>query len=1250
MTTARPALSVVVATYNRGDAVERLLRQLADQSLPADAYEVVVVDDGSAEPAEPRLRRLPTPYQLRVITQANGGPAVARHAGVQAAAGEIIVIVDDDMQVARDFLEAHLRAHPAGSRNVVLGRIALDTSVRMPLFERYQAAMLDRLFAGVRGGTVELRGGDLYTGNVSLRRADYVAVGGFDPALRLSEDAELGLRLERAGATFVLSDAASALHSSDHARLGTWLRRAFAYGVSDSGIADKHAEHAPASPWRFLFAVNPVSRPILLASAVAPGAARSLAWLAMRAALGAARLGAERAAIAGTTLVYGVQYFRGVREHAGSRRQLVDGLLRYLRQRPEQGLGRVALLAKLAADLRADHAAVLHADAKYKGKISRRPRMTGDLVQRVGLQMMLAYRVMRYFRAARFPLLARVASRLIRHLYGADIHWDAELAPGVMIVHGIGLVVSHAARVGPGCVLFHHVTLGENIHPETRQVGSPTLEANVHVGPGATLLGPITVGQGTKITAGALLAQSVAPQSLVESPAPTISVRQRPAAARVAKMLALAALLAAPGACTEAGGTPGRAAGTRSAAAPAAAEPIYDGGLAAGWQAAGAARQELAPGAAARVDLGGEHAWALTKPGLTGSFGALVFRYAAPAGFGDALEVRLDSPREDVFPRVAVQARHRRDLAGGFTEVVVGMGELNPSGAPFDRIVWRVRRRSGEAWVRLDKIRLAALDGTPATTTVAGAGGWQDAPMTVDCAAPAHPINPLIYGIAYDPRLDAQDTHVWQLGATARRWGGNPASRYNWELGNAWNTAQDWFYRNVNYTGSSRFSYDTFLDANLERGVGTALTVPILGHVARDTVSYAFPVSEHGAQRNHDPYLPDAGDGVGVDGTPLRPGHPARTSVPAPPEMIGRWVSAIVAKDARRGRSVGMYILDNEPALWNSTHRDVHPEPTTYDELLERTIAYGTAVRRADPGAVIAGPAEWGWPAYLFSAADAAAGFRLKPDRRRHGDVPLLPWYLRQLREHERKTGVRVLDVVDLHFYPQANGVFGPDGGTDSATAALRIRSTRALWDPTYRDESWIADTVRLIPRLREWIAAEYPGLGVSIGEWNFGAERHISGGLAVAEALGRFGQAGITSAFYWTYPPDGSPAFHAFRAFRNYDGGGRTFRNWSLATRAAAGTSLFASRDDRGTTVVAVVLNLSPARPALARVDHGSCGAATARRHFAYAARDSALSPVSVAATGTAFQAVLAPYSINVFEISLAPSPRAPDAPVTAR
>ena len=59
--------------------------------------------------------------------------------------------------------------------------------------------------------------------------------------------------------------------------------------------------------------------------------------------------------------------------------------------------------------------------------------------------------------------------------------------------------------VGEGCILFHNVTLGEGVDPETRETGAPTLGRDVHVGPGATLLGPIHVGDGTKIMAGAVL-------------------------------------------------------------------------------------------------------------------------------------------------------------------------------------------------------------------------------------------------------------------------------------------------------------------------------------------------------------------------------------------------------------------------------------------------------------------------------------------------------------------------------------------------------------------------------------------------------------------------------------------------------------------------------------------------------------------------------------------------------------------------
>ena len=131
-----------------------------------------------------------------------------------------------------------------------------------------------------------------------------------------------------------------------------------------------------------------------------------------------------------------------------------------------------------------------------------------------------------------------------------------------------------------------------------------------------------------------------------------------------------------------------------------------------------------------------------------------------------------------------------------------------------------------------------------------------------------------------------------------------------------------------------------------------------------------------------------------------------------------------------------MYILDNEPMLWPTTHRDVHPEPTSYDELVTRTIDYGTAIREADPDAVIAGPAEWGWTGYLYSAKDiASGGTSARPDRRAHGDMPLVAYYLKALAEHEKKTGVRVLDVFDLHSYPAADGVYGDASRFDEGRA-----------------------------------------------------------------------------------------------------------------------------------------------------------------------------------------------------------------------
>ncbi len=661
-------------------------------------------------------------------------------------------------------------------------------------------------------------------------------------------------------------------------------------------------------------------------------------------------------------------------------------------------------------------------------------------------------------------------------------------------------------------------------------------------------------------------------------------------------------------------------------------EWIYQGGRKGEWLDWGWAKHDDRPNGPARIDMSNWSGWVLARPGLGGEYGALVFRFRAPAAFGEFLDIHVEAAdQKGPHVRPTVASSQLTPVADGWTEAYVPVSSLDPDGMSWDRIVFYVSKSVPSDWVEFDQIGLTQAP-LPVIRSVDGA-------LSVECAGTSKRIHPHIYGIALDLMKDSKETHQWALGATARRWGGNAMSRYNWEHGHAWNTANDWFFENVDYAPRAGYTYVDFLKDNAARGVASVLTVPTIGWVAKDTSSVGFPKSLLPEQASFDSWRPEAGNGMAKDGkTPLPSGPPSRTSIPAPPEFIGRWVQAIRAIDAMTGqRSVSQYILDNEPGIWNATHRDVHPDPVTYDELVDRTIAYGTAIRRADPQAVIAGPAEWGWPNYLYSAKDMKEGHRAKPDRRAHGDLPILAYYLKRLAEYEKQSGVRALDVLDVHFYPQASKVYSETN--DRATAALRIRQTRGLWDESYQDESWIDDTIRLLPRLSEWIAQYYPGTGISIGEWSFGGATHLSGAIATAIALGRFGQHGVTSAFYWCYPPDKSPAFYAFRAFRNYDGSGAKFESLSIPTKATEGVSLFASRSEDAKRVVLVAVNEKPDVSLRARLALDGCASFTTAKVFSYTGQAEGFGPpTAVPIVQDTITADLPPYSISVLELATAP------------
>jgi hypothetical protein len=202
--------------------------------------------------------------------------------------------------------------------------------------------------------------------------------------------------------------------------------------------------------------------------------------------------------------------------------------------------------------------------------------------------------------------------------------------------------------------------------------------------------------------------------------------------------------------------------------------------------------------------------------------------------------------------------------------------------------------------------------------------------------------------------------------------------------------------------------------------------------------------------------------------------------------------------------------------------------------------------------------------------------------------------YLDRMREASTAAGMRLLDVLDLHFYPQ-NGTPAGDinndyAPQDSAMIQARVQAPRSLWDPTYNDGSWVTNVtkgpIRLIPRLREQIAAHYPGTRIAFTEYYYGRGGDISGGIAQADVFGIFGREGVFAATLWPhagiwaapYGGDGRKAYAfilgAFKVFRNYDGAGSRFGDVGLkaTTNDPVSSSIYASRDSAGRVVLVAI------------------------------------------------------------------------------
>lgn len=284
-------IAVVIPTKDRAGALSRTLARLGEQRAE-EGFEVVVVDNGSRAGELERTRELvgAAPIPIQLVEHPSGGPAAARNAGVEAANGDVILLLGDDTEPADPGLvQAHLDLHAARPEESygVLGRITWAPRAPVtPLMRWLENGGPQFAYCDISPGSVNAAK-YFYSSHVSLKRAIFERVGGFEPRFpdAAIEDTDLGTRLADVG--FQLDYHPELLVLHDHpTSLDQSLSRQIRVGRSAALYSElrrdrPHPEIAPPIGWKWT-AVR-ILRPLidLAARIPLPEAVQARLWLAL---------------------------------------------------------------------------------------------------------------------------------------------------------------------------------------------------------------------------------------------------------------------------------------------------------------------------------------------------------------------------------------------------------------------------------------------------------------------------------------------------------------------------------------------------------------------------------------------------------------------------------------------------------------------------------------------------------------------------------------------------------------------------------------------------------------------------------------------------------------------------------------------------------------------------------------------------------------------------------------------------------
>ena len=456
--------------------------------------------------------------------------------------------------------------------------------------------------------------------------------------------------------------------------------------------------------------------------------------------------------------------------------------------------------------------------------------------------------------------------------------------------------------------------------------------------------------------------------------------------------------------------------------------------------------------------------------------------------------------------------------------------------------------------------------------------------VTIKPSEGRSPISDYIYG----SNQDISTNDVW----TVRRLGGNRLTGYNWEndFSNAgsdyMHSSDTWLIDVIGAQGSGSQAakvMTTFHDQSLAMGAKSLLTLQLAGYVAADGRG-AVSVGETASSNRWVPV-------VAKKNAPFET-IPSRTDGFV---YMDEFVNFMVDRygGAATDQGVRWYALDNEPGLWAETHPRIHPEHLQVKDLIDKSVEMALAVKAVDPDAKIVGPALYGMGAFdnLQGAPDW--------DQERIGKW-FIDYYLDNMRRAEETHGMRLLDVLDVHWYPEAQGdnriVFG--SALTEKDIAARLQAPRTLWDADYIEDSWIGqwkqDFIPLLPELKASIETYYPGTELAITEYNYGAANSISGGLAQVDVLGVFSTSNIHIASLWTLEENNAFISAGFNLYRNYDGQGGMYGNTNVRVELAdkVQQSVYASIQDEDMSqlhIIAINKDKEEAAEFIFNIDGGS-------------------------------------------------------------